>query len=161
MFGNALKGPAQIENVLLAKLLSMNSLNLAFADCNFAESNMTAKDPLDGLTREGSCRVAVYKETGLPNCYTLEASFHGSKRLNFLAPKLNKEKMAVEPEQPLTSPYSKIYDGQPAVYTPELYGDMGRVCPLPHTHYRQCARRCSTSMTSILSRGSPRATTRP
>ena len=127
LYGNAIKGPQQIDNMLFAKLISLNSLNFDFADCNFTESNMMVKDRIDGLSREGSSRVAVYKETLIPNCYTIEASFQGSKKVNFLAPKLNKVKKGIESEVPLTNPHSKFYDGKPAVYTPEIYEDMGRV----------------------------------
>eukprot|EP01022_Parablepharisma_sp_SALTPOND_P032162 TRINITY_DN830_c0_g1_i1.p3 TRINITY_DN830_c0_g1~~TRINITY_DN830_c0_g1_i1.p3 ORF type:complete len:369 (+),score=53.67 TRINITY_DN830_c0_g1_i1:8381-9487(+) len=127
LYGNAIKGLPQIENVLFAKLLSLNSINFDFGDCNFTESNMVAKDRIDGLSREGSSRVAMYKETSLPNCYTIETSFQGSRKMNLLAPKFNKVKKAIESEQPLTNPYSKLYDGKPAIYTPEIYEDMGRV----------------------------------
>ena len=127
LYGNAIKGPPQLENVLFAKLLSLNSLNFDMADCNFTESNMCVKDRLDGLSREGSSRVAIYKETNLPNCYTIETSFQGSKKLNTLASKLNKAKKIVEPELPITNPYSKIYEGKPAIYTQEIYEDVGRV----------------------------------
>ena len=99
-------------------------------DCNFSESNMVAKDIADGLSREGSSRVAMYKETLLPNCYTIEASFHGSRKLNVLPVKYNRSKDTTESEHALTNPQSKIYDGKPAVYTPEIYEDMGRVCLL-------------------------------
>eukprot|EP00826_Nyctotherus_ovalis_P049366 TRINITY_DN595_c0_g6_i1.p2 TRINITY_DN595_c0_g6~~TRINITY_DN595_c0_g6_i1.p2 ORF type:complete len:158 (+),score=53.05 TRINITY_DN595_c0_g6_i1:1171-1644(+) len=127
LYGNALKEGAQIENMLFAKLLSLNSLNFDFGDCSFAEENMVARDWNDGLSRDGSSRVAIYKETLLPNCYTIEAGFHGSKRLNNLPPKYNKIKKSIEPEHILTNPHSKLYAGKPAVYTIEMYEDMGRV----------------------------------
>lgn len=127
LYGNALKEPAQIENMLFAKLLSMNSLNFDYVDSSFAKENMVVKDWGDGLSREGSSRVAIYKATSLVNCYTIEASFHGSKKLNNLAPKYNKIKKSIEPEHTLTNPHSKYYSNKPAVYTPEIYEDMGRV----------------------------------
>jgi len=126
LYGNALKGMQQIENMLFAKLLTLNSVNFDFADCNFTESNMVVKDRIDGMSREGSSRVAIYKETSIPNCYTIETSFQGSKKANFLAPKFNKLKKAIESELPITNPNSKIYDGKPAVYNPEIWEDMGR-----------------------------------
>ena len=126
LYGNALKGTPQIDNILFAKVLSLNSLNFEFSDCSFTEGNMVVKDKVDGLSREGSSRVAIYKETSLPNCYTIEASFHGSKKLNLLPSKLNRAKGIPEPEHALTNPQSKLYDGKPAVYTPEIYEDMGR-----------------------------------
>ena len=126
LYGNAIRGLPQIENVLFAKLMSLNSLNFDFADCNFTEANMVVKDRIDGLSREGASRVAMYKATSLPNCYTIETSFQGSKKLNTLASKFNKLKKAIEPEQPITNPYSKLYEGKPAIYVPEIYEDIGR-----------------------------------
>lgn len=127
LYGNALKGLPQIENMLFAKLMSLNSLNFDYADCSFSQENMEIKDKIDGLSREGCSRVAIYKETLLPNCYTIEASFQGSKKLNILPPKLNILKKSLETELPITSGYSKVYDGKPAIYTPEIFEDMGRV----------------------------------
>ena len=127
IYGNSLKDGPQVENILFARLLSMNSLNFNFGDCSFAEGNMDIKDWIDGLSREGCSRVAIYKETHLPNCYTIEASFHGSKKLNNLAPKFNKMKKCIEPEHIMTNPHSKLYGDKPAIYNPEIYEDMGRV----------------------------------
>ncbi len=116
-----------MDNVLFAKLLSLNSLHVDFAACNFSESNMCVKDPADGSSMEGCGRVAVYQETGLPNCYTVEASFHGAPRMNSIPSKFVKEKRVVELNAPITDPHSKIYEGKDGAYTPEIYGDMGRV----------------------------------
>ena len=88
---------------------------------------MVVKDRIDGLSREGCGRVAIYKATSLTNCYTIETSFQGSTKLNFLAPKFNEIKKAIEPENPFTNPHSKVYEGKPSIYTPEIYEDMGRV----------------------------------
>ena len=44
MFGNALEGDAQVENVLLAKLVSMNCINFDFNECSFSDKIMTKKD---------------------------------------------------------------------------------------------------------------------
>lgn len=126
LYGNSIKGLPQVENVLFAKLLSLNSLNFDFDACNFKETIMTIKDN-DGLSREGSSRVAIYKETQLPNCYTIEASFHGSKKLNALPIKYNKLRKMNEGEQLLTNGHSRAYEGKPAIYTPEIFEDMGRV----------------------------------
>jgi len=128
LYGNSIKGLPQVENVLFAKLLSLNSLNFDFDGCDFKESNMVVKDHIDGLSREGSSRVAIYKETLLPSCYTIEASFHGSRKLNALPAKYNKLRKINEVEQAITNSHSKIYEGKPAIYTPEIYEDIGRVC---------------------------------
>lgn len=127
LYGNALKGNDQVENILFAKLLSINSLNFNFDDCNFSEGNMIIKDRISGLSREGCGRVAIYKETSLVNCYTIEASFHAAKKLNFIPPKYNKTKKLIEPEGILTNPQSSLYEGKPAIYNRIIYEDMGRV----------------------------------
>eukprot|EP00826_Nyctotherus_ovalis_P038170 TRINITY_DN3562_c0_g5_i2.p1 TRINITY_DN3562_c0_g5~~TRINITY_DN3562_c0_g5_i2.p1 ORF type:complete len:262 (+),score=32.77 TRINITY_DN3562_c0_g5_i2:1186-1971(+) len=127
LYGNALKDSSQVNNILFAKLLALNSVNFEFGECNFTEANMMVKDKADGLSREGCSRVAIYKETSLPNCYTIEASFQGSKRMKPLPQKYNRIKEAAEDEDELTDLRSRVYEGRPAVYTPEILGDMGRV----------------------------------
>jgi len=127
MFGNSLKGPEQVENIMLAKLISMNSISFDFGECSFAEQNMTVKDKRDGLSREGAGRVAIYKDTGLPNCYTLECNYHNAKRLNYIPPKMDIRTQQIVPETPITDVRSKIYEGKkPPAYTPELYEDIGK-----------------------------------
>ncbi len=61
--------------MLFAKLVSLNSLNFDFAECNFSEKLMNVKDKGCGLSREGSGRVGIYKATGLLHSYTLECNF--------------------------------------------------------------------------------------
>ena len=149
LYGNSIKGLPQVENVLFAKLLSLNSLNFDFDECNFKESNMIVKDQIDGLSREGSSRVAMYKETQLPNCYTIESSFHGSKKLNSIPQKYNKFRKINEMESAITNSHSKTYDGKPAVYTPEIYEDMGRVY-IQYNTDRQFVLVCWITMMTIL-----------
>lgn len=102
IFGNALKGEEQANNMLFAKLISMNSLNFDFAECSFSEKLMSVKDRGCGLSREGSGRVALYKATGLVMCYTLECNFQTGRRINHLTPKIIAETGEVEPETPIT-----------------------------------------------------------
>lgn len=90
MFGNALTGEKQLKNMLLAKLVSLNSLNFDFVECSFSEKMMNCKDKKDGLSREGSGRVAMWKATGNPHCYTLECNYATGRRVNHLSGKLNK-----------------------------------------------------------------------
>lgn len=85
MFGNSLTGESQLKNMLLPKLISMNSLNFDFVECSFSEKMMNVKDKKDGLSREGSGRVSIYKATELPHCYTLECNYAGGRRINHLA----------------------------------------------------------------------------
>jgi hypothetical protein len=48
---------------------------------------MNVKDKKDGLSREGCGRVALYKATGNPLCYTLECNYASGKLKNTIAPK--------------------------------------------------------------------------
>ena len=72
---------------------------------------MSMKDRT-GMSREGSGRVAVFKETGITNCYTLECSYHNSKKITALPPKYNKALNAIEPDGKLTDWNSKLYEGK-------------------------------------------------
>ena len=89
MFGNSLMGEAMLENMLLAKLVSLNSLNFDFMECSFSDKLMQCRDIKDGLTREGCGRVSIMKCTGLANCYTLECSYSSGRRVNHISHKLN------------------------------------------------------------------------
>lgn len=51
----------QVESNLLVKLIALNSPFFEYDLCNFSERNMYAKDKSDGLSKEGSGRVALYK----------------------------------------------------------------------------------------------------
>ena len=54
-----------VSSILFPKLISINSANFDFAACNFTEKNMYSKDKRDGMSKEGSGRVAIYKATGI------------------------------------------------------------------------------------------------
>ena len=76
MFGNALPVTSeQVENMWLAKVISLNSVDFDFNQCSFAESNMNAVDKNGGLSREGAGRVSIWKAVGIPNWYTLECHY--------------------------------------------------------------------------------------
>ena len=129
MFGNALTGEAQLKNMLLPKLVSFNSLNFDFVECSFSEKMMNCKDKKDGLSREGSGRVAIYKATGNPLCYTLECNYASGRRINHLSQKINKITGEIQPDSPITDSQSKIYTGletKAPPYTIEIFEDVGR-----------------------------------
>ena len=54
-----------IKSILYPKLMSINSANFDFTGCNFTEKNMYTKDKRDGMSKEGSGRVAVFKATSI------------------------------------------------------------------------------------------------
>jgi len=125
--------------MLLPKLVSMNSLNFDFVECSFSEKMMNVRDKKDGLSREGSGRVAIYKATQLPHCYTLECNYQTGRRINHLAPKFNKETNQIEPELPITDCHSKIYaDSKNPPYTIEIFEDVGRALCLGILDYFDC-----------------------
>ena len=123
--------------MLLPKVISMNSLNFDFNECSFSEKMMQVKDKKDGLSREGCGRVSIMKLTGLANCYTLECNYASGRRINHLAPKIDKATGKPESETPITDPHSKHYvecitkdgivrkDMAPA-YTIGIFEDIGR-----------------------------------
>ena len=65
----------------------MNSINFDYSECCFSDKLMNVKDKKDGLSREGCGRVALYKATGNPLCYTLECNYASGKLKNTIAPK--------------------------------------------------------------------------
>ena len=110
MFGNALKGEDMLKNMLLPKLVALNSLNFDFMECNFNDKIMNCRDQKDGLSREGSGRVSIMQACGgLPNCYTLECNYASGRCINHLSSKLNKETGEIESEIAITDPKSKLY----------------------------------------------------
>lgn len=63
IFGNHMTSHEnQSLNMLLPKLISLNTLNFDFVECSFNEKLMTTKDRLSdgGLGWEGCGRVAIY-----------------------------------------------------------------------------------------------------
>lgn len=67
----------------------------------------------DGLSKEGSGRVAIYKATGLIKSYTLESNYNTSKCVNVLPPK-GKELSC------------KIHNMIPPKFTPAVLEEVGR-----------------------------------
>ena len=66
IYGNYFEDEAvQAENMLFPKLMSLNSAHFDFLGCNFTEKNMYMKDKRDGMSKEGSGRVAIFKALGI------------------------------------------------------------------------------------------------
>ncbi|XP_033200464.1 cytosolic carboxypeptidase-like protein 5 isoform X1 [Bombus vancouverensis nearcticus] len=83
MYGNYFDNAEDtIMCMLLPKLMSINNPNFHFTSCNFTERNMYIIDKRDGMSREGSGRVAVYKLTGLIRSYTLECNYNSGRLVN-------------------------------------------------------------------------------
>lgn len=88
--------------MLLPKVISLNSLNFDYNECNFSDKMMNVRDKKDGLSREGSGRVAIMKATNLANCYTLECNYASGKRINHIFPKVIKQTGRIDPETWIT-----------------------------------------------------------
>ncbi|XP_066993857.2 cytosolic carboxypeptidase-like protein 5 isoform X2 [Anabrus simplex] len=87
MYGNHFENIADgVECMLLPKIMSLNNPNFHFTACNFTERNMYLRDRRDGMSREGSGRVAVLKTTGLVRSYTLECNYNTGRIVNVLPP---------------------------------------------------------------------------
>ncbi|KAJ9589715.1 hypothetical protein L9F63_017087 [Diploptera punctata] len=116
MYGNYFENVEDsIECMLLPKIMSMNSQNFHFTACNFTERNMYLRDRRDGMSREGSGRVAVLKITGLVRSYTLECNYNTGRIVNSLPPSLKDNK---------PNPGSTLM--VPPKYNPQVFEEVGR-----------------------------------
>lgn len=141
MYGNYLPNVAEaVECMLLPRLMSINCQHFHFDACVFSERNMYLKQVYcfsffiilniyinfvqilvysinrgkrDGLSKEGSGRVALYKAIGLIKCYTLESNYNTGKYVNVLPLAKN-----VKNEKKL-----KLI---PPKYTPAIYEEVGK-----------------------------------
>jgi len=116
LFGNRLKSSElQSELHLYARLASANSAHLDFDGCCFSQKNMTWKDKRDnGMSKEGSARVAFYYMIGAPHIYTLECNYNTGRYMNAIS---GGRSGAVTPPRN-TIPLVK--------YTPDEYAEVGR-----------------------------------
>ncbi|KAJ4433665.1 hypothetical protein ANN_15975 [Periplaneta americana] len=116
MYGNYFEDPEDsIECMLLPKIMSLNSQNFHFTACNFTERNMYLRDRRDGMSREGSGRVAVLKTTGLVRSYTLECNYNTGRLVNLLPP-------CVKDNKNVSPPHLIV----PPKYTPQVFEEVGR-----------------------------------
>lgn len=61
----------QLDICIYPKILSLNSKNFDYEASNFTEKNMYCKDRADSISKEGAARVALFKITKNPYCWTL------------------------------------------------------------------------------------------
>lgn len=106
-----------VENMLFPKLMSINHPNFDFAACNFSERNMYLKDRRDGMSKEGSGRVAIMRATGLLRSYTLECNYNTGRTYNNCPPSPMDSSRAKAREANCTSPPK---------YTPTIFEECGR-----------------------------------
>lgn len=120
IYGNSIDNELyQIENVLFAKLVAMNSQHFDFEGSNFSVKNMVMKDKREGLSKEGSGRVAMYKILGIIHSYTLECSYASGRSMNTIAPAAN-----WNPRIGAISP--PLHSDLPPKFQTEHYADVGK-----------------------------------
>ena len=119
VFGNYLSLPQQSDNELFAKLLEINSQFFDYTESDFNEKNMTAKDPKDHHSKEGSGRVAFYKSIGLTHSYTVESSYYIPRSLHVIPPLVNMKTARKCPE------ISGIEKYLVSVYNRNMFMDVG------------------------------------
>lgn len=62
--------------------MAINNVNFDFEGSSFSEKNVRVKDKREGLSKEGSGRVALFRASNLARCYTLECNYHSGKVIN-------------------------------------------------------------------------------
>ena len=109
----------QIEACLFAKLMALNCVNFDFDGSSFSEKNVRVKDKREGLSKEGSGRVALFKASNLPRCYTLECNYHSGKVINDIpiTPLDNDE------QDQFSSP---LYENGPPPYDIGIFENIGK-----------------------------------
>jgi cytosolic carboxypeptidase protein 5 len=115
-YGNSMGGVEQVENLLYAKLVSVNTPYLDFRSCNFSEANMFAVGK-SGKGKDSSSRVVVYTEAGIVHGYTVETSHVMADALNPVVTLVDAQGEHVE--KVLQTPLQ-------LAHTPATFGDTGR-----------------------------------
>uniref|UniRef100_H2YHN7 Cytosolic carboxypeptidase-like protein 5 n=1 Tax=Ciona savignyi TaxID=51511 RepID=H2YHN7_CIOSA len=117
IYGNHIEAEDdQVDNLLYPKLISMNTAHFDFNGCNFTERNMYLKDKRDGMSKEGSGRVAMFKLAGLVHSYTLECNYNTGRTVNCIAQAAHDNGRATPPPPA----------GFPPKYTIEIFEEVGR-----------------------------------
>eukprot|EP00756_Hemistasia_phaeocysticola_P013248 Hpha_TRINITY_DN15262_c1_g12::TRINITY_DN15262_c1_g12_i1::g.64303::m.64303 len=129
IYGNALEFERQVENLIYPKLISLNTPHFDFSSCNFTERNMRSRNKRDGLSKEGTGRVAMFNESGLTHCYTLECNYNTGLTSNAI--------QALQVPRELPPPSTKDRMRVPK-YTPAIYRDVGKAAAVALLDYHSC-----------------------
>ncbi|XP_038056620.1 cytosolic carboxypeptidase-like protein 5 isoform X2 [Patiria miniata] len=144
MYGNYFDDEERhVDNLLFPKLIAMNSAHFDFDGCNFTEKNMYTKDKRDGMSKEGSGRVAIHKATGIIHSYTLECNYNSGRFVNSLSPATTDDGHATPP--PLA--------GYPPKYSPQHFEEVGRavaVAAIDLTNTNPWSRLASTEYANVV-----------
>jgi hypothetical protein len=89
VFGNYFEDKEKhIEQLLLPKLISLNSVNFDARECSYKDDVNNKKDR-SGDSRAGSGRATICSITSLPYCFTLEGNYARGIRINTLNPRVD------------------------------------------------------------------------
>ncbi|KAM3136319.1 Cytosolic carboxypeptidase-like protein 5 [Paramecium bursaria] len=141
IYGNQLPTlSGHTQNCLYPKLLTLYSEIFDYDGCNFTEKNMYAADKGDGLSKEGSGRVALYKATNIVHSYTLECNYNTGKIINILSTEqslpMNKQEILQTygsdqvDENIILNPTPALTNQQTYFYTISDYENVGRALVL-------------------------------
>jgi len=115
---------AQVDNVLFAKLVTLNSPHVDFSLCNFSASGMS-KEMHDGTSKSGSGRVALHHATAdaAPSaqrvlCYTVEVNPNKGRHRNAKAKATGKGSGRASPPRNASSSGGR--------YTVDDWAEIGR-----------------------------------
>lgn len=143
IYGNYFENEdTQVENMLFPKLISMNTAHFDFTGCNFSERNMYTKDKRDGMSKEGSGRVAIYKALGIIHSYTLECNYNTGRMVNPVPPAYGDDGRATPPPMAAFPPR----------YTQAHFEEVGRalsIAALDYTDSNPWSRLTLSEMNSV------------
>jgi len=129
VFGNTIDDESEQEKAMLfAKLLSLNSVNFDFKESSFKDEENNALDR-EGLSRNGSGRAIIYRDTGLPLCYTLECNYCTGVRMNSLNPRYEVEtgNIIKQEEDPVQDIKASHYKNKKAPnFSAAMFVDIGK-----------------------------------
>ncbi|CAE7246372.1 Agbl5 [Symbiodinium sp. CCMP2592] len=122
LLANRLVGPGQGWNAGFARLCQINSPYFDLELCDFGEADDAEREGKDGMSKEGSGRVAVYRDCKVCNAYTLECNYNTGR---FTRPMLPLRGARWLEESPSCSTTSE----EPVPFTQSSWGQVGEaVC---------------------------------
>lgn len=113
---NKLEGMSQAWNTGYARLVQINSPYFDLDHCTFAEGEAASDKGRDGLSKEGSGRVSIYRDCNICHAYTLECNYHSARTSKAVTPILGI----------LENPSTRLSTSDADVkYTPATWGQVG------------------------------------
>uniref|UniRef100_A0A667G7D3 Peptidase M14 domain-containing protein n=1 Tax=Lynx canadensis TaxID=61383 RepID=A0A667G7D3_LYNCA len=121
----------QVENMLYPKLISLNSAHFDFQGLQFLREEHVCRDRRDGQSKEGSGRVAIYKDTNKGLCVLatpLECNYNTGRSVNSIPAACHDNGRASPPPPPAF----------PSRYTVELFEQVGRAMAVAALDMAEC-----------------------